>query len=821
MMPARPRFLRWNALILFEFAAITALALLFSAFILAGSEGLELRYLDSGYRLDAIEHERLSGIMIPVELGLGLSSRASGIGHLPTWNPYLGVGTPLINNGFFYLFNPFMSLPMLLQGAVTGGKIDIVIGFLLAGYSMWALARAVGLGALARVTTAALYLMNGGMIAKLSSGHFQLGLSLVWPPLIFAGLLWTLKTRDRRAPILMALAFALLFFSGNIYYTLHVIMCCALITLAYSLHREEGRWHLDRDAVRRVAIGGALGLGLTMIQFLPVWVTRGYVNHVPARFDPDTGQFTEQISLSLNAANFLLPWEGWRNLTNPPLALQVPVHYNYIGPLVFLWIAGLAFTVPRGGLLRRYGRIAGLALVLALGMMIWGAGQTIIVETLYRNIPLLAEFRYLGRANAIAGLWWILLGGMALDSLWRWLAGHERPRLLLALGIPVALWGLFVIYSLGNNSTRLAMSLYNLNLFNFLNTHRFSSYAQAADVLVQWIVLALVIDTLLRVLRHLRAREALLRVLRVRLLRAGLLLLALAAIFDVMYVNQALFQFKVPEGNFGGLYAEALSVEAANGSRLPIILEPFTSNTYDAYYSRIRTWGLHEGWIPLAVDGDLIPKGAPKLVSLPGWAIVSTEYGRGAVYTLAQEFVDSNPYVVARCVGRNLKNDDPCDLANEAASALYHLPEALPYAFVASAQVLQSQADTITGANVDAANVLSLDLDTITIQATSTHPRDYLIVQETDFPGWQAEMDGQAVQPVPVGYQIPQGDAGKFIGVPMQPGTHLYTLRFYPPGFNLGAILSGLTLILLLLYLLGIHPPRLRRPATEQKNRTH
>ena len=99
--------------ILVEFSAITLLGLLYSAFFLAGNDGLTLRYLDPSMRITALEHERLSGILIPVELGLGLTPRFPAIGHIPTWNPFLGGGTPLINNAFFYLFNPFMSVPML------------------------------------------------------------------------------------------------------------------------------------------------------------------------------------------------------------------------------------------------------------------------------------------------------------------------------------------------------------------------------------------------------------------------------------------------------------------------------------------------------------------------------------------------------------------------------------------------------------------------------------------------------------------------------------------------------------------------------------
>ena len=806
-----------------EFVAITFLALLFSAFFLAGDNSLSLSNLYPRFRLDAVEHERLSGILIPVQIGLGLSNRAPSIGHLPAWNPYLGSGTPLINNGFFYLFNPFMSLPVLLLGGVQGTKLAIIIGLVMAGYSMWFLGRAVGLGALARVSGAVLYLMNGGFVGKMAGGHFQLGLSLVWPPLVFAGLLWTLKTRRRAAPILMAAAFALLFFSGNIYFTLHVLLCCAVISAAYLIHRQEQRWHLDLEGLKRLGLGGLLALGLVMIQFLPLWMVRDYVGHEAVSFDNDSGQLSEQVDMSLSLANFIVPWESWKQFSTPPVSEFSQVSYSYIGPAVFLLIGLLALFVPREGL-QRYGKIIWIALLLALLMMIWGAGQTFVVNELYRSIPLLAQFRFIGRANAIAALWWILLAGIALDALWRrtrkmpglpaGFGAQDRHRLLLALTVPVGLWLWFLWYSSANNSTRLTLSLNNLYLFNALDERRFSSYPQAMNVLLYGIILAWLIDSALFIVPRIRRSVHLWAILSARVLRFGLFLLALAAIFDLMQVNSGLMQFKMPETNFGSLYAYALSAEAQNNP-FPSIEEPYTPSTYDGYYSRIRSWGLNEGWIPYPQAGDLIPKNAPRVLNFPDWAIVTSELGQGAIYHLSSQFVDSNRHVLARCVSKVVSGDAPCDLQNQAASALYQLPDALPYAFMASETALKSSADSITNETARPAEVLSHQLDTITIQADSTVPREYLVVQETNFPGWQAWIDDVPASVITIGNQIPVGPQNGFIGIPMQPGTHRYTLRYFAPGFDAGLLISAASLILMLLYLFGRRVRRTQKEAVD------
>ncbi|MBZ0299833.1 MAG: hypothetical protein K8J31_08840 [Anaerolineae bacterium] len=793
--------------ILAEWSAIALLGLLYSALFLAGREGLELRYLDPAIRIQAIEHERLSGILIPVQMGLGLTERAPGIGHLPTWNPYLGTGTPLINDAFFYLFNPFMSLPVLLLGAVQGGKVALILGLLMAGYHMWLFARALGLSGVARVTTGALYMLSGGIIAKFSSGHFQLGLSLVWLPLVFAGLWWTLHTTRRSAPIWMAAAFALLFFSGNIYYTLHTLLCAAVITVAHLFSRDTGRWRVRFDRLRRVALGAALALGLTMIQLLPVWAVRDYVSHERVSFDADSHQLAEQYDLGVSVANLVTPWDAWSQFQIPPGTLLAAVDYAYIGPTPFLMWIGLAFV----GLKRRR-KAAALALLLAVLMMIWGAGQTPLINALYRQSALLAQFRYLGRANAVAALWWIVLAGIAFDRLWRWArqrSSGSTIRVLRPLMVVVVLWGWFLMFSAANHRTRLTLALGNLNLYNTLNDRRFLNYAQAVDALVGLLLIALVLEAglppLLRVLRRRGSTaRAQIAALGTRMIQIGLIGLALLAFTDLLHTNSHAVVMGLPGNNFGPLYSEALSTDS---NPFPSIQEPFGPSAYDSYASRIRRWGLNEGWTPLPLPEDLIPEGAPKLVNLPGWAIVSTEFQRGGTYDLAREFAEAVQGVRESCVSRVAQaGSDPCDIEQNPGSILYRVPLALPYAFTVDADTLFTRADTLHQDNARAVETLSHQMDTITVHASA--PDDgqpqYLIVQETHFPGWQAWIDQTPIETATVGAQIPGGATTGFIGIAMQPGMHTYVLRYEPPGFTTGILISLLSLIAIVLYGSGI-----------------
>src|SRR6516165_9647196 len=46
-------------------------------------------------------------------------------GAIPLWNPFIGSGEPLFENPFSYILNPLMSVPVLLQGPVDGGKTGV------------------------------------------------------------------------------------------------------------------------------------------------------------------------------------------------------------------------------------------------------------------------------------------------------------------------------------------------------------------------------------------------------------------------------------------------------------------------------------------------------------------------------------------------------------------------------------------------------------------------------------------------------------------------------------------------------------------------
>ncbi|MCB9452668.1 MAG: hypothetical protein H6672_14615 [Anaerolineaceae bacterium] len=871
-------------LALLELLTITLFGVLYIASIVPAPQYASARNLDAQpllnillnpeMRQSGLEHERLSGVLIPAEIGL------KQYGYIPAWNPYMGTGEPLINNAFSYLFNPFYSLPVLILGAAQGSKFAMFLSVFIAGYSMWVLARAIGLGAVGRVTSATLYMMSGGIVAKFYQGHFQLGLSLAWPPLVLAGLWWTLRARDRRAPVMLAVAFALLFFSGNIYYTLHTLIGMVVITLLHLWERapESGRWRFQKDRLHRIAIGGGFAFGLAALQFFPVWAVRDFVDHAVQHFN-SAGQLAGSYGLAQATTNLIYPWPKWIVFEQPNVGLNVVVDYAYIGPLVFIFmITGIvAALVGRLAFVQRYTRVVLAAFVLALLMMIWGAGQSPILAWLYAHLPLLDEFRFVGRALTVAAMWWIVLAGIGVDILWQMAAEiaprtaiRDRWRLLLAMGLAGVTWGYFFVYSLAGQTTRLNMVFYNFRWLNTLDAIRLTSFSQAVETLWLFVLVAVGVDTALLMLglavqavwKYARTRwfKGIARFINpwvgthrrapwfrarrgrdmiyhaptgdqdaekgyvvsgwrrgaARVIRVSVLIGCLAAAADLMVANSPLFTFQHPLANYNSLYQTARQADPE--APFPAINLPFTPLAYDAYYAQVRNWGLNEGWSPIALPG-VLPAGKT-IPNLPRWAVVIADNVFGASGALAQQFVDAYAYRLRDCqLLPNFVAGQPCEPGAPSTALLYEDAAALPYSFIVTSDQLREAPETLMRETVIPVTVESHRMDTIVIQATAPAqnqteganplPVYYLVVEETHFPGWEASVENTLVEIVTVQTRNISTDPIKgFIGIPLLPGTHTYTLHFQPPGFALGLLLFTFTLIAQTVYLLVPHLKR-------------
>ncbi len=776
---------------------------------------------DTSIRPQGIEHERLAGAILPYKLGL------ERYGHLPTWNPYLSNGVPLINNAFSYLFNPFHSLPMLMLDPVTASKLAILIALLIAGYNMWALGLVIGLGTVARLTIAILYLANGGISAKFGAGHFQLACSLAWPPLVIAALWWTLHSPKRIAPVAFGLSFALMFYAGNIYYTLHILICCTLVVTFHFVGRNNGQWRLRYDRLIRAITAATFAFGLSALMFFPVWQTRGAVTHDEQEINAD-GTLFANYSFEKSVENLTQRWYSWEQ--GHEETMFGAVDFANIGslPFTFIMAAVILYVINQLWLKCKlptlpYNRLIYVAFPLALIMMFWAGGQIQPIPWLYANIPLLAEFRFIGRALSIAALWWILLGGIGLDMLWKYTAAYLKFQPALkslfgtqyrwVFGFFLSIWVFLFIYSASHTPTRIALALRNIDLWHFLDTLRFTSLQTAIQSLFHGLFAAAFINLLLRAIRTwLPVRHKTTYDwpnLKVYVGRAVLLAIIAFGLINLIVDNSPSFGFIRQTDSFAPIYEDIHRLD--NNPPFASISLPFSSLTFETYENNIRVWSLSEGWLPAAPHSPTITMG--NFTNYPRWLIVERDTDGTFKNSGVEKMVNTADYQLRSCYAQSvfLERMSACFAAPNSLE-LYELPDALPYAFVVTEFDLTSNPVTLRSDKVQSVNIISYQQDSITLSTSSTNrARQFLVIQEANFPGWQVSIDGAAVQVVTVPmYNIDNQYLG-LLAVPIERGEHTITATFTPPGLALGILVFIVTFILITLYL--TRRPKQKSPA--------
>jgi hypothetical protein len=345
-------------------------------------------------------------------------------GKFPLWNPYINTGIPFIADPMLHVYNPVITLPVLVFGVQAGYKLGIYFSFLIGALGMWKLAQTLGLGRAARLWTALMFAFAGQPAARFFQGQYLFILGFAYIPWIIASLLqvasalpgekrekFSLFEREVKKPaITAAVLLALLFFSGNAYYQLYMLLAIGLLLLVLLpvFKRRPPFVKLNLRLLTHYLLIGALTLGLIAIQLLPM-----------AEFWPrlikDTnlagGQTLTQIFLDYTSKDSLRP-DAYSVL---PAREEF---YAYIGltPFMALSLLPLALGVrPRRPQLFF---ILLLALTLAwinLDVMPW---RTAFVEA-----DLFSQFRHLLRILIIGSFALIMLAGIGLDVLWGAFAG--------------------------------------------------------------------------------------------------------------------------------------------------------------------------------------------------------------------------------------------------------------------------------------------------------------------------------------------------------------------------------------------------------------
>jgi hypothetical protein len=125
----------------------------------------------------------------------------------------------------------------------------------------------------------------------------------------------------------------------------------------------------------------------------------------------------------------------------------------------------------------------------------------------------------------------------------------------------------------------------------------------------------------------------------------------------------------------------------------------------------------------------------------------------------------------------------PYRLTHSGDVKIYENLHVLRRAFITQSLISNLQSPNLSGIT----HILKYEAERVTVETVTDTP-GYLILADTNYPGWAASVDGK-----PVAIQTAYG---LFRAVPVPAGTHVVEFRFEPASLELGAIITLLSLLI-------------------------
>jgi len=298
------------------------------------------------------DHSDLLAMHLPMKRFLVRSWHETG--ELPLWDPYSFAGQPFVHDVQVAIFYPPHWPLLLLPEERVGAALTwlVVLHVIVAGWCMFALARAQGLGTTAGLVAAIGYMFAGKWMLHLLAGGHTIMAPLAWLPLATLLLDGAVRQRSFLRATAAGAAFALVVLGTHPQVTFYAGLFLALWSLGPALEAGAGKKRSWRPLLAWALVGAWAALvaaALSAVQLLP------------AR--ESIAEATRGVGVEATEAGYVLP--ALLRLVGP--TLDKP-KWEYQGNFGLLWImAAVLAPLLRTGRVRFQAVVAGLLLLFALG----------------------------------------------------------------------------------------------------------------------------------------------------------------------------------------------------------------------------------------------------------------------------------------------------------------------------------------------------------------------------------------------------------------------------------------------------------------------
>ena len=233
--------------------------------------GGDLRALRSPYRWGTWKDSSAITLQYPFA---ALTSQSLHAGHLPTWNPFIGCGSPAMGNGTYLPFSPFLALFYACANPYTF-TLGLLLGCLWGAYGLYLWLGRFGFDPWPRAFGAAIW-------SFCPAAWMGMNLSDVWAAWWMGWLLWAWEPPGvgRPKPFWVAsLMIAGMVYSGHAEMSALLTFTAALYLVASDLLHRERMKHVKATLLRILSAGSLAGL-LTAIHWLPMlWHLRESISY--------------------------------------------------------------------------------------------------------------------------------------------------------------------------------------------------------------------------------------------------------------------------------------------------------------------------------------------------------------------------------------------------------------------------------------------------------------------------------------------------------------------------------------------------------------
>ncbi len=691
-------------------------------------------------------------------------------GYLPLWNPGLGMGAPLLANAQSALLYPPNWLLIFLPLDLGQGWL-MVAHLFLAGAGMIRLSRALGIGQLGQTVAGLAFMLSGYLAAR--AWFLSINASVAWLPwIILAGeSAWKREGKFFSAPL--AILLTLQWLAGHWQTAWYTWLLLAGWIFARAVSSRP-MWKGLLRGVVLLAGGGLVAFLLGAAQFLPTveyWLVSQRAGGIGLE-TAGTYSFWPWRLIGLIAPGFFGNpatgnYWGYANFWEDAI---------YIGVLPLLLAIAAVIQRVRGRMLA--GFPYGLLILLLPAAFVVGMGTwTPVFGFLYDHIPTFNLFQAPARILILAVFSLALLAAVGMEQ---WLRTQERARVRPVLAIVLSL-----ALVVGGTA---------------------ALYIPAVRSTFGWpVILAGVLFTLASALWIWKARAQ------------GVspawnaALIALVAV-DLCLAARGLVPSTTPDLYRAENPAIAVSAWRPDGRRV-FMPEDIRYGLMFSRFFRFDTFRATHDWLAVRrlgmpnlapLDGissvnnfdSFVPARTAVLIeqmeTLP-WAQQDSLLRLmdvGAVWESAGE--DADPTLLFLTNGaRRAWGVCSARWALDGESALQMV---LDPAFDPSAVVVLEAASGEEGAPCRAEPGVALlpQDDPNTVRMETDFPQDgFLVLADTNYPGWEAFLDGERVPLLQADYA--------FRAVRVTAGSHTVEFRYWPYTFWGGLLVTGFTASILLI----------------------